>query len=102
MDNHKERIRRLVSAASKLIILYEKELTAYHLAIRAAKRLESNKFDFDAALRKVFSAPGLEAEAEAEYAELEPLLHPISDTELPAALDRAASALERRLTTYTK
>jgi hypothetical protein len=103
MDNQSARIVRLVTAASKLLIMYEEELTAYHLVIRAAKkRVPPTQWDFDASFRKVLRAPGLHAEAEAEYAELEPLLHPISDIELPAALDRAASALERRLANYTK
>ena len=96
-----ERIRRFVSAATKLLIMYEKELTAYYIVYKAAKkRIPPEQLDIDAGFRRVLSAPGLHVEAEAEYAELDPLLHPISDTELPAALDRAASALERRIASF--
>lgn len=103
MDNQKERIRRFVLATSKLLILYEEELTAYHLMYKAVKKkVPVSQLDVDAGLRRVLSAPGLHAEAEAEYAELEPLLHSISDTELPAALDRATATLERRIANFQR
>jgi hypothetical protein len=99
MEIDDAKFRKLIDGMLRLLIQYETELTAYRHVVKAADDLmhqrKQTRLHFEDALNSETDRPGLYEAAEAEYVEFEPILHPISPQELPAALDRALSAIAR-------
>jgi len=99
MEIDDARVRQLIDGLLKLLIRYEVNFNAYRIVLQEAEKQTRRahlSLEFGDALEHTAQSAALYAEVEADYAEIESLLNPLSPVEFSKALDRALSAVARK------
>lgn len=99
MEIDEKKFQQLLRLLLDLVIQYEVEATACRFVLEEAQRQTialNLPFHVLDAFHHTEGNPATYVAVEADYAEIEPLLHSVSSAELSTALDRALSAVLRK------
>lgn len=89
-------LRELISAMVRMLITFEKELTAYNIVLKGAqdKIIQAGlPWDMESNVRKILKSPALAVECEAEYAPFDALLRQLT----PQNMEIALACIRRRI-----